>query len=537
MSQTTYDPDSPRTALFHRYVEKYAATRASDSALGYRPVGLVDAAETDQSWAALNEAAARVAAFLVETGVESGDTIATLFPQAPHYLWVYTAAAKLGATLVPLDLRGTPPEHQYRLEETEPVAFLGTAHYRDTDFREILGAVDAYQEIDTRYWLDEDGFLDGMPDGEAYRFTVVAEDGTTIPDTRATGHLDPDDPLLVVFTSGTTGDPKGALLTHRNVVFQGMAIHDVWEVSADDSVMIHLPADHVAGSCELLGSALVGGARMIFLDAYDPGIALSLIESERITFVGNVPAMWGMLFTHADFAETDLSSLRVAAVAGQPPTEQILGGMAQAAEYPVTGWGLTETAGFVTLTEPGDEMDVLRATEGRVYPGFEVATVADGELLPDGDEGEIVVRGDGVLERFIADAHNEDAFVDGEWVRTGDMGFLDEDGRLRLQGRKKNMFISGGYNVYPPEIENVLEDHDAVQAAIVIGVPDDKWGQVGHAFVMPVEGEAVSEAELEAFVGERLADYKQPQQYTVRQELPQTGIGKIDRNALEEELG
>ncbi|WP_440008912.1 class I adenylate-forming enzyme family protein [Halomicrococcus sp. SG-WS-1] len=532
---TTYDhdyqTDEPHTGLFHWYLEHRAVTRPDEQAYTYSPLGLVNATDETATWSELNEEAGQLAADLANEGVDPGDFIATLFPPSPHYAVTYFAAAKLGATLVPLDLRGTPTEHQYVLDATSPAAFIGARQFRETNFEAILDDVTAFSDIETTYWLAE-GYRESLPDQSEYQWTIVDSDGTVDRSTTA-GCTDPDTALLVVFTSGTTGDPKGAVLTHRNVVFQGTAISSVWDVSEDDTVLVHLPMDHVGGSTELMGSAIVGGSELVFLDAFDPSAALAQIEAHDVSILGNVPAMWGMLFNDENYAETDLSSLRVGIVAGQAPSEDILRGMAEAADTAVTGWGLTETGGFVTLTGLETPVEEMLETVGRPFPGFDVRPIDDdGSFLSAGETGELVVRGDGVMERFLADEHNEDAFVAEEWARTGDLGSLDDDGRVRLRGRKKNMYISGGYNVYPPEIEDTLTDHPDVAQAMVIGVQDDEWGEAGHAFVLARPGSELDSDRLDEFVDDHLADYKCPVDYTIESELPLTSLGKIDRQAL-----
>ncbi|MFD1647926.1 class I adenylate-forming enzyme family protein [Haloarchaeobius litoreus] len=530
-----YDRDEPHTGLFQWYLEHRAATKPDTRAYTYSPLGLVEASETAATWGELNDAAGRLASQLAADGVESGEFVATLFPPSAPFAELYFAVAKLGATLVPLDLRGKPGDHQHVLSSTEPVAFVGAGQFRDTDFKAILEEVPAFDDIESTHWLGDD-YHAALPKAGAYEWTAANPDGTPNTDD-STGCTDPDAGLLVVFTSGTTGDPKGAVLSHRNVVFQGTAISSVWGIDDSDTVLVHLPTDHVGGATELMGSAVVGGADVVFLDAFDPGVALRLIESRSISMVGNVPAMWGMLFNHDDFAGTDLSSLDVAVVAGQAPSEDILAGMAQAAEHAVTGWGLTETAGFVTLTELGTPVSELTETVGKPFPGFDVRTIEDEELLPAGETGEIVVRGDGVMDRFLTPEQTQEAFVEEEWVRTGDLGFVDDDGHVRLRGRKKNMYISGGYNVYPPEVEGVLTDHEAVEQAMVIGVENDTWGEAGHAFVLRTPGSSLTTADLEEYGEEELADYKQPVEYTVEDELPLTTLGKIDRQKIIERYG
>lgn len=526
-----YDPEEPHTGLFQWYLEYRAATKPEAEAYTYSPLALVNASEVTATWGEVNDATSRLSAGLAADGVEAGDSIAALVPPSPQFAELYFAAAKLGATLVPLDLRGTPSEHQYVLSSTDPVAFVGVDLYRDNDFRTILKEVPEFDGIEHPRWLSAD-YRSNLPEPGPYEWTAANPDGT--PNTTSSvGCTDPDTGLLVVFTSGTTGDPKGAVLSHRNVVFQGTAISSVWKINETDTVLVHLPTDHVGGATELMGSAVVGGSNIVFLDAFDPGTALQLIEACGISMVGNVPAMWGMLFNHDDFADTDMSSLEIAVVAGQAPSEDVLTGMAKAATHAVTGWGLTETAGFVTLTDLGMSVSEITNTVGKPFPSFDVRTVDDDdEFLPEGETGELIVRGDGVMQGFLNSEHTQEAFVHDDWVRTGDLGFVDEKGHIQLRGRRGNVYISGGYNVYPPEIEEILTDREDVEQAMVIGVESEMWGEAGHAFVLRTPGSDLTAADLEAYVETELADYKQPVEFTVEDELPLTTLGKIDRQGI-----
>ena len=537
MPELPYDRTRTRTALFHRYLEELAADSPDSNAYTYEPIG-VEAANTERgTWKKLNAAVGRLAGELDDAGVGEGDFVVTLLPQSPQYLATYAAVAKLGAVLVPLDFRSEPREIADVFGRAEPSAFLGFDRYRGDGYREVVEEVDAFGDVPNVWWLDEDDpteQTEASMDTETYEWSVVAPDGTNIPEDEATGHLDPDAPLLVVFTSGTTGRPKGALLSHRNVVFQGTAIADTWEVDDSDTSLVHLPPSHVGGSTEQLATALVSGSRIVFLDAIRPGRALETIDEQDVTLVGNVPALWEMFFAFSDYREK-LSSVRLAIVAGQAPSEDTLDKMSEIGTA-TTGWGLTETGGFVTLTELDDEAEILTDTVGKPYPGFEVRAIDDdGETMEDGDVGELAVCGDGVMVGYMDTETNESG--DDGWIRTGDMGFVGDDGRVRLRGRAHEMYISGGYNVYPAEVEDVLTDHPDVGLALVIGIEDERWGETGHAFVVPEGGADTDAEELERHCEGRLAEYKRPSEYTVESSLPKTVLGKIDRQRVIEEYG
>lgn len=533
MSNTPYDPDEPHTGVVHWYLEHRAATQPEQPAYSYTPVAMPDAPPTEGTWAELNHESGCVAAALAEAGVSTGDYIATLLPQSPQYLRVYAAAAKLGATLVPIDLRSEPREIAHILEQTQPTAFLGVASYHGESVRGPFTEHELLADVPIVEWLDESGFI-SSDDPEGYEWSLVDADGEVRESSDAIGHRDPDTPFLVVFTSGTTGQPKGARLSHRNAVFQGTAMADTWGIDHDETALVHLPPSHVGGSTELLGTVFVSGSEAVLLDAFDPGEALSRIADNEVTVIGNVPAMWEMLFAAPDHADA-MASVTKAIVAGQAPSEETLKGM-DAIGTPLTGWGLTETGGFVTLTQPDASWESLTETVGAPYPGFDVKAIGDdGEFLSAGETGELVVRGDGVMLGYLDEEETAAEMIDGEWIRTGDMGAITDDGDVRLRGRVHNMYISGGYNVYPDEIQDVLTSHPDVKLAQVIGVQHDKWGEAGHAFIVPEPDADLTESDLEDYASEELADYKRPVKYTISAELPTTALGKINRQALIDE--
>jgi acyl-CoA synthetase (AMP-forming)/AMP-acid ligase II len=533
MSNPPYDPEEPHTGLVHWYLEHRAATRPAQPAYSYAPVAMPAAPAADGTWAELNHEAGCVAAALSDAGVSAGDYVATLLPQSPQYLSAYGAAAKLGATLVPIDLRSEPREIEHALEQTRPTAFLGVATYHGESYRDALTEHGLLADVPVVEWLDDTGFVAADEPGD-YEWSLVGPDGEVRESDGGGGHRDPDSPFLVVFTSGTTGDPKGAVLSHRNAVFQGTAMADSWDIDHEDATLVHLPPSHVGGSTELLGTVFVSGSEAVLLDAFDPGEALTRIAENAVTVVGNVPAMWEMLFGAPEHADA-MASVTKAIVAGQAPSEETLKGM-EAIGTPLTGWGLTETGGFVTLTEPDASWEALTETVGTPYSGFDVKAVGDDdEFLPPGETGELVVRGDGVMLGYLDDEQSAAEMVDDEWVRTGDMGYVGDDGYVRLRGRAHNMYISGGYNVYPDEIQDVLGSHPDVKLAQVIGVEHDKWGEAGHAFIVPEPEADLTESDLAAYASEELADYKRPVEYTISAELPSTALGKIDRQTLIDE--
>lgn len=349
---------------------------------------------------------------------------------------------------------------------------------------------------------------------------------------------DGDDAWVVIFTSGTTGRPKGAVLSHANSWALAEATARQWRIDASDISLCNLPTSHVAGTHNQLAVSLYTGSTGILVPKFDPIETLELIARYSVTYFGGVPTMFRLMFRSCDPRDFDTSSVRAVVTAGEPASAELIRGIAAA--FPgaaiVASWGMSETAGFFTFTGLEDAPATVEQTEGRPDPAFEMKILdADGAPLASGEVGEIWVRGESVMRSYMDEADNEGAFS-GEWLRTGDLGFLDDAGYLHFSGRAKEMYISGGYNVYPLEIESFLNAYPGVNTSAVIEVPHEVWGEVGLAFVVPEQGAALTAGELETYCREGLADYKRPARIIVETDLPRSLIGKIARRALRDTL-
>jgi fatty-acyl-CoA synthase len=327
-----------------------------------------------------------------------------------------------------------------------------------------------------------------------------------------------------VYTSGTTGRPKGALLTHANCFWTNLSFDLATGVSGDDVVLQVLPQFHCGGWNV---QALLGwwkGARIVLERAFDPARCLALIEEKRVTTMMGVPANYLFLSQEPAFATADLSSLRRAVVGGAPMPEALLEVWHERGVDVVQGYGLTEAAPNVLCLPPEDAIRRL-GSAGKPYPHVDVRLSAEEELQ---------VRGPNVFAGYWRNPDaTDEVLVDG-WLRTGDIAERDEEGFYRIKGRLKDMYISGGENVYPAEVESVLHEHPAVVDAAVVSVPDERWGEVGAAFVVP--GGEVSEEELVEFVRERLARFKAPKTVRFVDVLPRSGMGKVQKDELRASL-
>jgi fatty-acyl-CoA synthase len=437
----------------------------------------IDYEGRELTYAQLDDACERLAAALLERGLVRGDRVATLTGNSPEHVAVFFACAKAGLILAPLSWRLAAPEIAYQLEDAEPALFL---------------VEDEYAE------LAEDA---------GHSFAPLS-----IPDTVPCRSLDvavrDDDALLLVYTSGTTGRPKGALLTHRNCFWTNLSFDLGTGVSADDVVLQVLPQFHCGGWNVQALLAWWKGASVVLERSFDPARCLALIEEKRITTMMGVPANYLFMSQEPSFATADLSSLRSAVVGGAAMPEAVLEVWRERGVEIVPGYGLTEAAPNVLLA-------------GKPYPHVDVRL---------SEHGELQVRGPNVFAGYWRNPEATAEAFDGEWLRTGDVAERDHEGCYRIKGRLKDMYISGGENVYPAEVESVLHEHPAVADAAVVGVPDARWGEVGVAFV--VAAEEISEEELVEFVRGRLARFKAPKAVRFVDVLPRSGMGKVLKEQL-----
>jgi fatty-acyl-CoA synthase len=451
----------------------------------------IDHLGRELSYAELDAASERFAASFVARGLVRGDRVATLTGNSPEHVAVFFACARLGLILAPLSWRLAAPELAYQLEDSEPALFLVEGEHA-----ELAEAT-----------------------GHAFEPLLVGGEGG-VPDAQ----VEDDDPLLLVYTSGTTGRPKGALLTHANCFWTNLSFDLATGVSGDDVVLQVLPQFHCGGWNV---QALLGwwkGARIVLERSFDPGRCLDLIEQKRVTTMMGVPANYLFLSQEPGFATADLSSLRRAVVGGAPMPEALLESWHERGVDVVQGYGLTEAAPNVLCLPPEEAVRKL-GWAGKPYPHVDVRLSGEEELQ---------VRGPNVFAGYWRNPEaTAEVLVDG-WLRTGDVAERDEEGFYRIKGRLKDMYISGGENVYPAEVESVLHEHAAVADAAVVAVPDERWGEVGVAFVV-LSGDA-SEDELVEHVRGRLARFKAPKAVRFVDVLPRSGMGKVQKDELRASL-
>jgi fatty-acyl-CoA synthase len=457
------------------------------------------------SYAALQRRASRLAMGLAERGLRRGDRLATLTGTSPDHVATFFACARLGVILQPVSWRLAPPEIAYQLEDARPSLLLASEAHEDLA-RSAAGSVEVAGIGDPTLEADGEPEADGPRD---------------------------EDPLLLVYTSGTTGKPKGALLTHANCFWTNLSFDRTAGLRDDDVVLQVLPQFHVGGWNVQPLLAWWKGATVVLQPSFDPARALELIAEERVTTMMGVPATYLFLSEEPGFADADLSSLRLVVVGGAPMPASLLETWQDRGVEIVQGYGLTEAAPNV-LCLPPEEARRKLGFAGKPYPHVDVALrdPDTGRPLEARGVGELLVRGPNVFKGYWGDpSATETAFVDG-WLRTKDLAERDDEGFYRIVGRLEELVISGGENVYPAVVEDALHAHPDVVEAAVVGVPDERWGEVCAAFVVLREGAVSGEGELRDHCRARLARFKVPRTVTVVDELPRSSLGKVLKDQL-----
>ncbi|MFD1535476.1 class I adenylate-forming enzyme family protein [Nonomuraea guangzhouensis] len=461
----------------------------------------------------------RCAAALLAAGVRRGDRVALLGHPQPECFVVFLATASIGGVWVGLNPKYTTAELAHVVADSEPALLFGMLAPSDPEQAATLRALSSGRQLRvvTRESSSYDEFIEAArPDDRLWA---------------ARREVRPLDPAAMIYTSGSTGKPKGALVPHWGLAYCGVVQAGHWYGDAPRK-LCDLPLNHIGGLGDISTSVLVAGGTVVYMPRFDPAGALSMVERERLTHIYCIPTQLLAMVATPEWRQCDLSSLEYILWGGAAAPHSLLETLSRTGARLATSYSLTESTGSVTYTDPGDSLDVLSWSVGRVDPHYEVALRrSEGAFAMPGESGELLVRGDFITRGYFRDPEATRAAIDADgWLHTGDLAVREQGGHIRLVGRLKEMFKSGGYNVYPREIEAVLEEHPAVALAAVVGVADGHWGEVGHAFVVP--SAPVTEAELREHARARLANYKVPKVFRLEGELPKLAIGKVDKMKL-----
>jgi fatty-acyl-CoA synthase len=509
------------------------------------------------SYGGLARRADRLAAALLALGLYKGDRIGIWSPNRPEWLIAQFATARIGLILVNINPAYRRHELDYALNKVEAKALITARRFKSSDYIAMLR--DLAPELDTATpgrlrskrlaHLTTVIQLGDTPVEGMFAFDEVMAKGGGGNRARLdaiSAGLDPDDAINIQFTSGTTGAPKGATLTHRNIVNNGRFCAHAMALGRDDRLAIPVPFYHCFGM--VLGNlaAVAAGSTMVFPgEAFDALECLTALASERCTAVHGVPTMFAAMIDHPRFAEFDLKTLRTGIMAGSPcPIELMKRVVSQMHAREITiAYGMTETSPVSFQSDTRDSLERRVATVGRIHPHVEVKIVdGDGKTVPVGDKGELLTRGYSVMKGYWNDPERSAEAIDANgWMHTGDLATIDAQGYCNIVGRVKDMLIRGGENVYPREVEEFLFTHPKVQSVQVFGVPDAKYGEEVAAWIIARPGETLSEDEVRQFCQGQIAHYKIPRYIRLVAELPMTVTGKpqkfIMRDKMMAELG
>jgi fatty-acyl-CoA synthase len=474
------------------------------------------------TYADCHEQGQRLAAWLAaEHGLRKGDRVAVLAQNTLEHVLLFIAAQKAGFILVPLNFRLAQPELQYLVEDSDPAVLFFSEKYADTA-RALDTGAPRHPLAQVRAAGGEDGGENGS---EEHAADMPAAE------------CDLDDPLMILYTSGTTGRPKGAILTHGMLFFNSVNTEMRLDLTARDASFNAAPFYHTGGWNVLLTPFLHHGARTVLFEDFDADAILRRCDDEALTILWGVPTMLKMMAESEAFGEVSLDSVRYAIVGGEAMPEPLIRTWEKKGVPIRQGFGMTEV-GVNCFSLP--ERDATRKIGSIGLPNFYLdARVVDedGADVPQGEPGELWMRGPVVTPGYWRDPDaTADAFAEGGWFRTGDLVRQDEEGYFYVVGRKKEMYVSGGENVYPAEVEAALYAHDAVAEAAVVGVPDERWGEAGVAFISTKNGQSLAFEDVRAHCRTRLAGYKVPRDVRVLEALPKGHSGKIQKNALRERL-
>ncbi|RMF17636.1 MAG: fatty acid--CoA ligase family protein [Candidatus Dadabacteria bacterium] len=465
---------------------------------------------------------------MIAAGIEAGDRIAIWAPNIHEWILAALGAQAVGAIVVTVNTRYKGAEAAWLLNKSGAKALFSVRGFLDTDYFELLDRCgEPTDTVQHRVVLR----------GDAANHTGWADfldAGGSISDADLDARIaavSPDQTADIIFTSGTTGNPKGVMCSHAQNLRAFRDWAEVTGLRAGDRYLIVLPFFHSFGYKAGILASLMMGATILPEPVFDVDRVLTRIERDRISVLPGPPALYQSILAREDLEQHDLSSLRLAVTGAAAIPVSLIHEMRDRLHFDtiITGYGLTEATGVVTMCRYNDDPETIATTSGRAVPGVEVAIFDDdNNPLPANTPGEVVVRGYNVMQGYFADPEQTAETIDGDgWLHTGDIGVLDERGYIRITDRKKDMFIVGGFNAYPAEIENLMARHPAIAQVAVVGMPDKRMGEVGCAFVVPREGATVDEAELIAWCREQMANYKVPRRVIVVDALPTNATGKV----------
>jgi acyl-CoA synthetase (AMP-forming)/AMP-acid ligase II len=489
------------------------------------------------TYATLEAAVEKVARALISSGVEAGDRVSIWAPNSAIWLVTSLAIYATGSVLVPVNTRFRGAEAGHVLRTAGARMLFTVTNFLGSDYAAMLEEVEGLECIEELVILDGP-LRDGLTSWDTFMSRAEGTPASAVAGREAL--LRPDSSCDIIFTSGTTGAPKGAMLTHGASIRTYVGWSNRVGLQRADRYLVVYPFFHTGGLKSGALACLLTGATVVPHAVFDVPSVMRRVVEEHISVLPGPPTVFLSIMNDPELPNFDMSSLRLSITGAATTPVEVVRRMRDDLHIDgiVTGYGLTETHGTISMCHHTDPLDVVAATVGPPLDGIEVRVLGgDDRDLPAGDPGEIVVRGFNVMKGYFNDPDATGAaFFEDGWLRTGDIGIVDSDGYIHITDRKKDMFIAGGFNAYPAEIEGIMLRHPGVAQVAVIGIPDERLGEVGMAFVIPRADQELDETELITWCRDKMANYKVPRRIKVVSELPLNPSGKVLKFRLRQQL-
>jgi len=484
--------------------------------------------EAKITYAELNQRANRACCWLQSLGIEKGDRVAAMLGNCPEFIEIFLACARLGAIFVPLNFRSAPAELDYFLKNCRPRLFVF-----GSEFMAAVSKVDFKNEM-PQVLLSAMGEASNQHNILHYNSENAVFNGKSPFLTHSSGPTDPEEPQVIMYTSGTTGLPKGAVLSHRKTFFNCLNADIFFKLYFDDIMLILLPLFHSGGLFIQASPTIYKGATIVLHSKFDPRKFYQDIERYKVTKFLGVPTVYNALVNIDAKERGDISSLKVCAGGGEKTTPALFEKCREAGLAFRQVMGQTETSILLWASE--EDSFQKPGTVGRPVFHADVNVVnKNGNSVKPGEVGEIVVKGSIMMTAYWQDPVRTEETIKNGSLYTGDLARIDQDGYFFLVDRARDMYITGGENVYPAEVERVLKEITEIEDIAIVGIPDETWGEVGHAFVIRKPAATLDAEDIIKFCKERLAAFKCPRKITFCKEFPRTSLGKVLKRELTKE--
>ncbi len=478
----------------------------------------------------LSDAVDKCARAMIATGLQKGDCVAVLSSQRTEVFVTFFAAARIGLLWLGVNPKYQIREMRHSMSDAKPKMFIGIKELDGRDYSEEINIL----RTEFSHLENFIGFDGTDPYDTDFESWMSANECSAEEYENAKLSVENTIDTMLIYTSGSSGSPKGVLLPQKAILKRAMIEWDVFPIDSYPRLMCPLPITHVGGIIVLPLYSMVGGGSTILMETFDLNEYVDNITTGKVNMLGAVPAMHMLMLKHPNFSFDLLKNIEWILWSGAKMPDEAVNIFYNSGVKLGSTYGTTESSASVTFaTSDWASLEIMTNTIGKPEPDGEVRIANDAEVCAPGETGEIQIKPEYSLSGYLNNPEaTEAAFTEDGWYRTGDLGNMREDGNIEFTSRMSEMFVSGGYNVYPLEVEQAIEAHDAVIMCAVVEGPDDVYGEVGWAYIMPKPGVEISEDEIKEFAYNQMANYKVPRNYIISGQLPMLPIGKIDKVSL-----